>query len=97
MAAGVNEQRVRRVPPPGLGDMLNRARLRAGYRLREAERLLGVTHPYLLRLESGERVPSRAVALRLAELLAMDEDERAELLAAAVDDVGANHPLRRSA
>lgn len=91
------EQRIRRTPPAELGATINRARLRAGYRLREAERLLAVSHPYLLRLESGERVPSKAVASRLVALFVMDDDERAELLAAAVDDAGANHPMRSSA
>ncbi|WP_042427552.1 helix-turn-helix domain-containing protein [Streptacidiphilus anmyonensis] len=91
------EQRIRRTPPAGLGPLLNRARLRAGYRLREAERLLAVSHPYLLRLESGERVPSRAVASRIAALFVLDDDERAKLFAAAVDDAGADHPLRRPA
>ena len=86
--------RQRRTMPAEVGQMLGRARMRAGFRLREAERLLNMKHPYLLRLESGERVPSKTVAERLALLLGLDEDERATLLAAAVDDAGRDLPGR---
>lgn len=77
--------RVRRTPPPELGPMLNAARLRAGYGLREAARVLGITPGYLVHLEAGRRCPSRTVALSLADGLALTGGERAQLFAAAVD------------
>ena len=84
--------RQRRTMPAEVGRMLAEARMRAGFRLREAERLLDVTHPYLLRLETGERTPSVTVAERIAGLLDLTEDERTQLLAVAVTDAGTNHP-----
>lgn len=77
--------RVRRTPPPELGPMLGAARLRAGYRLREAARVLGLSPSYLVCLEASTRCPSRTVAQILADGLALDDDERAQLFAAAVD------------
>lgn len=76
--------RERRTPPAGLGPMLNRARLRAGLRGTEAARLVGISRQYLVRLESGQRCPSLEVAERLAEVLALTDGERTELMAAAV-------------
>lgn len=78
------EQRVRRVPPPGLGPMLNRARMRAGLRGPEAAREIGISRHYMFRLETGARCPSLAVAERMAVVLKLTPGERAELLAAAV-------------
>jgi transcriptional regulator with XRE-family HTH domain len=76
--------RQRRVPPTGLGEMLNRVRLRAGLRGTEAARLAGVSRQYLVRLETGQRCPSVDVAERLAEVLGLTGPECAELMAAAV-------------
>lgn len=89
--------RLRRTPPPELGPMLGAARLRAGYRLREAARLLGLDSGYLVKLEAGQRCPSRTVALQLADAFQLVPEEREQLLAAAVDDAGADHPARRPA
>jgi len=86
--------RQRRIPPPTLGPVLIAARARAGYGVRQCARLAGISHPYLLRLESGERVPSRMVAELLADVLALEPDERAVLMAASVADVGRSHPQR---
>lgn len=87
--------RTRRTPPAGLGTMLAEARTRRGYGLRQTARLAGIPHPHLWRLERGERVPSRSVAELLAQVLALDESERAELFAAAVVDGGRDAPGRR--
>lgn len=59
----------RRTLPRDVGDALRRARVARGWSVREAERRLGVSHPYLLRLERGERCPSLMVAVRLAIVL----------------------------
>lgn len=91
----MTEIRTRRTPPPALGPLLAAARMRAGYRLREAARLAGIPHPYLMRLEAGLRTPSRSVATVLAEVFSLDEDERAQLLAVALPDAGRDYPNRR--
>ncbi|MHA6762063.1 helix-turn-helix domain-containing protein [Streptacidiphilus sp. PAMC 29251] len=76
--------RQRRIPPPELGQMLGRARMRADLRGREAARLVGISRQYLVRLEVGQRSPSVAVAEQLAEVLQLTAHERAALMAAAV-------------
>lgn len=91
------EIRERRTPPEGLGAMLRGARERAGLGQREAARGAGLSSGYMAHLEAGERCPSRAVAQRLAGSLALDEQERAQLYAAAVDDAGRSHPARAAA
>ncbi|MBV9024215.1 MAG: helix-turn-helix transcriptional regulator [Streptomycetaceae bacterium] len=63
-----------------LGSMLNSARLRRGWRLGEAARLLGVSSSYLLDVEAGVCRPSRAVAELLAEAFQLNDTERAQLL-----------------
>lgn len=88
--------RLRRTPPPELGPMLAAARMRRGLRGRECARLIGISPSYLVGLETGQRCPSVTVAERLAEVLALDEAERAVLLTGAVHDAGRDHPLRRA-
>lgn len=87
--------RIRRTPPPELGPMLAGARMRRGLRLREAARLAGIGPDYLLRLESGQRVPSRSVAETLTTVLELDDAERTLLLAVALADAGRDAPGRR--
>lgn len=77
--------------------MLGAARMRRGLRLREAARLASLNPSYLLKLETGQRVPSRTVAGILADVLQLDDIEREQLLAVAVDDAGRDHPAKRSA
>ncbi|MHA6761822.1 helix-turn-helix domain-containing protein [Streptacidiphilus sp. PAMC 29251] len=89
--------RERRIPPPELGVMLNQARMRAGLRGREAARLAGLDHGYLIQLETGRRTPSRKVAEVLCEVLALTDAESAELFEAALPDVGKDHPGKRAA
>ncbi|MBC3843492.1 helix-turn-helix domain-containing protein [Streptacidiphilus sp. 4-A2] len=55
------------------------ARFRSGLRGREAAWLPGLSPGYLVRLESGQRVPSVTVARRLAEVLKLTEDKTAVL------------------
>lgn len=87
--------RVRRIPPPELGPMLAAARLRRGLLGPEVARPVGMDSGYLVRLESGQRVPSRVVAEKLACLLELDQPEREELFAAAVDDAGRSYWKRQ--
>lgn len=77
---------VRHVPPAEVSQMLARARMRRGWRLREAAARLGISAGYLSRLECGQRAPSVRMARRLAEGLRLTDAERAELYAVAVTD-----------
>ncbi|WP_078972877.1 helix-turn-helix domain-containing protein [Streptomyces sp. MMG1533] len=80
-----------RIPAVGLGPMLNAARLRRGWRLREAARPLGLSASYLLDVEAGLCRPSRAVAELLADGLQLNDTARAQLFACGdVADLG--HP-----
>jgi cytoskeletal protein RodZ len=86
--------RVRRTPPEGLGSMLRTARERTGMGLRQAARRTDLSPGYMAHLEAGDRCPSRTVAARLAVVLELDDDEQAQLYAAAVTDAGRDHPWR---
>ncbi|MFD8519353.1 helix-turn-helix domain-containing protein [Streptomyces capillispiralis] len=88
--------RIRRTPPADLGPLLHMARLRTGAGLRATARAVGIAPSYLVALESSRRSPSRTVARQLAVVLALDDDERSRLLAAAVDDAGRDYPRRPS-
>lgn len=91
------EIRQRRTPPAELGPMLRAARERAGLGLRQAARRAGLPPGYVVHLEGGSRCPSRTVAEQLAAVLGLDDDEQAQLHAAAVTDAGRDHPARASA
>ncbi|WP_034089214.1 helix-turn-helix domain-containing protein [Streptacidiphilus albus] len=89
--------RQRRTMPAEVGRMPAEARIRTGLRGNEAARLLGISAGYLVDLQTGRRCPSVTIAERLAEVLALEPEEREQLLAAAVDDTGRDNPLRKSA
>lgn len=89
--------RERRTPPAGLGPMLRAARERADLGVRETARQAGLSSGYMAHLEAGGRSPSRTVAERLAAVLELTDDERAQLYVAAVTDAGRDHPARASA
>ncbi len=84
--------RQRRTMPVEVGVMLAEARMRPGWRRKEAARILGIAPTYLFNLEAGLRCPSVTVARHLAEGLRLTDAEHAVLLAAAVDDAGADSP-----
>ena len=86
----------RRTMPADVGRLLQDARLRCGLRLREAARVVGISHSHLVRLEACLRVPSRTVAILLADALALTEAERARLMEFAVTDAGRDWPGRRT-
>lgn len=72
--------------PDGFGDLLRKARLRAGL---SRDRLAAVTQSskgLVQALEEGMRPPSVTMAGRLAEVLGLDDWEAAVVHAAAVDD-----------
>lgn len=74
--------------------MLRAARERAGMGQREAARKAHLSPGYMAHLEAGARCPSRTVAERLAVVLELNDDEQAQLYAAAVTDAGRDHPWR---
>lgn len=86
--------RERRDLPEHLGLMLRTARERKGLGVREAARLIGVSHSYVIGLEHSERCPSSTMAGRLADTLGLTEEERGSLMSAAVTDAGLDHPLK---
>lgn len=90
-------ERERRTMPADVGRTLQDARLRAGLRLREAARVVGISHSHLFRLEACMRVPSLTVAIMLADALALTDDERTRLLTFAVTDAGRDWPGRKAA
>jgi len=69
-------------PLSELGSMLAEARMRCGWRGREAARLLGISRSQLVGLEAGLRSPDPTLAERLAEGLALTPHESSLLLAA---------------
>ncbi|MFJ4623061.1 helix-turn-helix domain-containing protein [Streptomyces sp. NPDC088812] len=93
MTAGLIRER--RTPPEGLGPLLREARETARLTPAETARRVGVTASYLAKLERATRCPSVTVAQRLAAVLDLDAVQRAVVLAGAVDDAGADHPMRQ--
>ncbi|WP_455361995.1 helix-turn-helix transcriptional regulator [Streptomyces sp. SYSU K21746] len=89
--------RVRRTPPAELGPMLRQARERAQLTQAKAAEAVGVQRPYISKLEDSSRCPSRVVALRLVDILALGEHDAALLLGATVEDAGRSHPRRSPA
>lgn len=86
--------RYRREAPADVGPMLRAARERAGLKVTEAAFLAGVSRPQLSNCEAGRRLPSAVVARALADVLCLDDADRARLMAVAVDDAGRSHPER---
>ncbi len=89
--------RQRRTMPAEVGQMISSARMRAGFRGREAARLIGISPGFLVNLEVGRRVPSRTMVGRLDGVFTFTPEELAGLLTVAVDDAGSDHPARRVA
>lgn len=77
-----------------MGQTLRAARERAGLSLRKAAKQAGISHAYLIRLESGERCPSVIVAAELIRALELSGAEAQVLWKDAVTDHGRAHPSR---
>lgn len=88
--------RHRRTMPADVAAMLREARQSVGLLVSEAAYLAGIGRSHLSNIEAARRVPSAVVARALADVLVLPEDERARLLAVAVDDSGRSHPQRRT-
>lgn len=89
------EETTRHLPPAGLGELVRTARMRRGWRLREAAREMRISAGYLSRIEMGLRCPSTVTAQRLAQHLPFTEGEWSVLRAAALADAGRakRHPV----
>jgi cyanate lyase len=74
----------RRHLPPDLAEAVRDAKLRSGRSWRDLARASGVSHPHLVLISQGSRVPSREVARRIIAVLDLDDDLAAELLDEAV-------------
>lgn len=70
-----------------LGVALRGARLAAGLTQAEVARAAGVDHTYLSHLESGRRLPSRAVLVRMLEAFGVGVDVLDYVRGAAGDGV----------
>lgn len=73
--------RYRREAPADVGPMLRAARLRTGLLVVEAAFLAGISRSQLSNCEAGRRLPSAAAARALADVLRLEDAERARLLA----------------
>ena len=73
----------RGVLTPRTADLLATARQQLGLGVRQAARQIGITHPFLSRLERGLRRPSLAVATRIADTYRLTDGERLALMAEA--------------
>lgn len=82
------ENTYRRRLPPEVATMLRRARMRRGWSFRRAAGRAGIAFGYLHMLEAGKRCPSVLVAYSLARALELDDEDRATLMAHAVNDAG---------
>lgn len=72
--------------PAGFGDLLRKARRRAGLPLDQLAAAVDASYGQLYDLEAGYRPPSATVAARISEALRLDPWEDAVVQAAAVDD-----------
>ncbi len=77
--------------------MLAAARERTGHTQARISVAAGLGRSYVCLIEGGHRTPSRVAAERLADVLQLTGEERAQLYAAAVTDAGYSHPARQAA
>jgi transcriptional regulator with XRE-family HTH domain len=76
--------------PLEIGRDLRAARNASTYSIREFAQAVGISKPYLILLENGQRAPSIVVADRLIAVLNLDYERGlgADLLAHSVENVG---------
>lgn len=81
-------------PRDGLGPMMRRMRTRKFLAGQRVARIAGLDPSYISRIESGQRAPTRAVLLRICAALDCNDDERDQLIQAAMYlPVGQLRPL----
>ena len=74
----------RRTLPPDLAMALDEAHKRTGASYRAVASAIGIDWSFWRRLTRGERCPSRQVALRICDVLQLDDEIVDRLMAAAV-------------
>jgi hypothetical protein len=79
---------------PDVARSIADAKTRTGLSWRRLAALTGVSHPHLVLLSQGKRVPSTVTAERIIVVLPMTPDEQVALLGAAVADRGKSRPAR---
>jgi len=79
---------------PDVARSIADAKTRSGLSWRRLATLTGVSHPHLVLLAQGKRVPSMVTAERIGAVLPMTSDEQAALREAAVTDRGKSRPSR---
>jgi transcriptional regulator with XRE-family HTH domain len=82
--------------PADVGRLLARARRGLGLSQGAVAARVGISRPFLTRLEAGQRAPSVAVAVRLAFVLQLSDRERGLLLGHA-QLAGQSSPYRTGA
>ena len=77
---------------PGVAKSLADAKIRSGLSWRRLAVLTGVSHPHLVLLSQGKRVPSRYTTERIIDVFPMTPDEAEALRAVAIPDRGKSRP-----
>ena len=77
---------------PDVARSIADAKTRTGLSWRRLAALTGVSHPHLVLLSQGKRVPSTVTAERIIAVLPMSAGEQAALRDAAVVDRGKSRP-----
>ncbi|MGV3523503.1 MAG: helix-turn-helix domain-containing protein [Candidatus Sericytochromatia bacterium] len=73
------------IVPSAFGQLMGELRIQKGLSMQKLARQIGISAAYICRLESGERHPSRDIALKLSDILLQGADQlqKDELLVAA--------------
>jgi transcriptional regulator with XRE-family HTH domain len=79
---------------PAVARSIADAKTRTGLSWRRLAALTGVSHPHLVLLAQGKRVPSMVTADRIISVLPLTADEQDALRGVAVGDRGKSRPRR---
>jgi cyanate lyase len=77
---------------PVIAESIAEAKTRSGLSWRHLARLSGVSHPHLVRLAQGRRVPSLYTANSIINVLRLTDEQAEALRAVAVPNRGRSRP-----
>jgi ribosome-binding protein aMBF1 (putative translation factor) len=77
---------------PVVAQSIANAKTRTGLSWRRLSTLIGVSHPHLVLLAQGKRVPSLVTAERIISVLSMTLEQAEALRAVATEDRGKSRP-----